>query len=91
MTVKREKAGSGKKRTRSFRCSDPLWEIVEKTAVDQGKRPTEVIIEALASHVGELIRKDRKLTAAQVTAMVGKVDRLENELGKVKDLLGNQQ
>ena len=76
-----------KKRTRSFRVSDPLWEMVENLATEQEKKPSTVITEALASHVGEIVRRDRSLSNQQITGLLTKVGRLESELSKVKKLL----
>lgn len=78
------------KRTRSFRCPDPFWNLVEKMATDQDKKPTDIIIEALAAHCGELIRKDRQLTAQQVTSLVVKCDKLEKELASVRQVVGER-
>tara|TARA_R110002020_G_scaffold472161_1_gene699872 strand:+ start:406 stop:687 length:282 start_codon:yes stop_codon:yes gene_type:complete len=77
-----------KKKTRSFRVSDSLWAMIEQTAQEQGKKPSEIIIAALASHVGDVIRRDKSLTNQQVTSIMSKVDRLEGELSKVKTMLG---
>ena len=85
-----KKAMSKNKRTRSFRCPDPFWNLVEKMAKDQDKKPTDVIIDALASHVGELIRKDRRLTAQQITSLVVKCDKLEKELASVRQVVGER-
>jgi len=82
---------SENKRTRSFRCSDTLWQFVEQTAGDQSKKPTEVVIEALAAHCGELIRKDRQLTAQQVTSIVTKLSALEKELASVRQVVGKAE
>jgi len=82
---------SENKRTRSFRCSDSLWQFVEQTAGDQNKKPTEVVIEALAAHCGELIRKDRQLTAQQVTSIVTKLKALERELASVRQVVGKRE
>ena len=77
-----------KKKTRSFRVSDSLWAMIEQTAQEQGKKPSEIIIAALASHVGDAIRRDKSLTNQQVTSLMSKVERLEGELYKVKTMLG---
>lgn len=76
-----------KKKTRSFRVSDSLWGMIEQSAQEQNKKPSEIIIEALASHVGEVIRRDRSLSNQQVTALMLKVSKLETELTKVKHIL----
>lgn len=76
-----------KKKTRSFRVSDPLWEMVETMAAEQAKKPSAIITEALASHVGEVIRRDRSLSNQQITGIMSKVERLEDELSKVRNLL----
>jgi len=86
----KKKAMNENKRTRSFRCPDPFWKLVEQMAADQDKKPTDVIIEALASHVGELIRKDRQLTAQQVTSLVMKCDKLEKEIANVRQVVGDR-
>ncbi len=78
------------KRTRSFRCPDAFWSLVEKMAKDQNKKPTDVIIEALATHCGELIRKDRQLTAQQVVSLLSKCDKLEKELISVQEIIGRK-
>ena len=88
---RKKKAMSENKRTRSFRCSDSLWQFVEQTAGDQSKKPTEVVIEALAAHCGELIRKDRQLTAQQVTSLLTKLDRMESELASVRKVVGKAE
>ena len=82
---------SNNKRTRSFRCSDTLWTLIAKTADDAGKKPSEVVTEALAAHCGDLIRKDRQLTGQQVTSLVIKLEKMEAELLKMKDAIGNER
>ena len=75
------------KSTKSFRVSDGLWELVEKTAAEQGKKPSEVIVESLASYCGEVIRRDRALSNQQVASLMVKVSALERETQKIKGVL----
>ena len=76
-----------KKKTRSFRVSDTLWQMVESTAEEQNKKPSEIIIEALASHCGEIIRRDRKLSNQQIETILSKVASLENEAAQIKGVI----
>lgn len=75
------------KQTKSFRVSDGLWELVEKTAAEQGKKPSEVIVESLASYCGEVIRRDRALSNQEIASLMIKVKAIEAETQKIKGAL----
>ena len=79
---------SNNKRTRSFRCSDTLWGLIENTAAESGKKASEVVTEALAAHCGDIIRKDRQLTGQQVTHLIIKLEKMESELERMKGTIG---
>jgi uncharacterized protein (DUF1778 family) len=79
-----------KKRTRSFRCPDKLWEFVEDMANAENKKPTDIVIDAVSSHVGDLIRKDRQLSNQQITSIMMKLDKLQKELNSVSETVGER-
>tara|TARA_R100001129_G_scaffold26203_1_gene17485 strand:- start:11396 stop:11647 length:252 start_codon:yes stop_codon:yes gene_type:complete len=79
------------KQTKSFRVSDGLWELVEKTAAEQGKKPSEVIVESLASYCGEVIRRDRALSNQEIASLMIKVKAIEAETQKIKGALKTKE
>tara|TARA_Y100000310_G_scaffold344260_1_gene456045 strand:- start:479 stop:754 length:276 start_codon:yes stop_codon:yes gene_type:complete len=79
------------KRTRSFRIDDSLWAIVDQTAVEQNKKPSEIIIAALVHYVGDIIRHDRKLSAKQIVSILGKIDKMTKELERINKTIGNYE
>jgi len=78
------------KKTRSFRVNDTLWQMVEQTAANQDKKTSDVIVEAIASHVGEIIRKDRSLSNQKIAEILTHVSGLEKELDQVRTMLAQK-
>lgn len=79
------------KKTRSFRVNDTLWQMVEQTAAKQNIKTSDVIVEAIASHVGEIIRRDRSLSNQKIAEIMTHVSGLEKELDQVRSMLSQGQ
>ena len=79
------------KTTRSFRVDDDIWQLVEKAAKEQGKRTSDILNEAVVNFVGDLIRKDNKLSAQQLVSLLQQVKRIETEMSQIKKILGDEQ
>ena len=73
-----------KKETKSFRVDPRLWKLVEAEATSSKKRPTDVINEALARHLGGVIRKNMNLDNEKLINFLTRLDVVTEELGQMK-------
>ena len=78
------------KQTRSFRCDDVIWQLIESTAKKQNKSNTDVLLEAVVNHVGNVIKKDKQLSASQLVDLMSQVKSIENEMAQIKKVLGEE-
>ena len=77
-----------KKTSRSFRIDDRLWKYVQEEADQRGTKPTDIVIEAIAGHLGMIIRKKEGIDDKQVLEVLKKTTELEDELKSIKATLG---
>ena len=56
---------------------------------EQGKKPSEIIVESLASYCGEVFRRDRALSNQEVASLMIRVKAIEAETKKIKGALLN--
>ena len=75
-------------KTRSFRCDDVIWQLIENTAQKQGKSNTDVLLEAVVGHVGNVIKQDKRLSAQQLVKLMSQVQSIEAEMAAIKQVLG---
>ena len=75
-------------KTRSFRCDDVIWQLIENTAQKQGKSNTAVLLEAVVNHVGNVIKQDKKLSSQQLVTLMSQVKSIETEMAAIKQVLG---
>ncbi len=73
-----------KKETRSFRVDPRLWRLVQSEAQSNGKRPTDVINEALARHLGGVIRSKNDIDNDKLVHFLSRLDVVSKELGDMK-------
>ena len=73
-----------KKETKSFRVDPRLWELVQSEALSNGKRPTDVINEALARHLGGVIRGKKDLDNDKLVHFLNRLEGVAKELGDMK-------
>lgn len=76
-----------KKETRSFRVDPRLWRLVQSEAQSNGKRPTDVINEALARHLGGVIRSKKDIDNDKLVHFLSRLDVVSKELGDMKGSL----
>ncbi|MEC7882887.1 MAG: hypothetical protein VYB35_08265 [Verrucomicrobiota bacterium] len=76
-----------KKETRSFRVDPRLWRLVQSEAQSNGKRPTDVINEALARHLGGVIRSKNDIDNDKLVHFLSRLDVVSKELGDMKGSL----
>ena len=79
---------STKKTSRSFRIDDRLWKYVQEEADLRGTKATDIVIEAIAGHLGMIIRKKEGIDDKQVLEVLKKTTELEDELKSIKETLG---
>ena len=75
------------KSTHSFRCSPSLWAMVQQTAKEQDRKPTEIITEAISKYVGKYVKEDTNLSEKQMLELLSKVDNLNKELENVEKVI----
>ena len=80
-----------KKETKSFRVDPRLWKMVQTEAETSGKRTTDVITEALARHLGGVIRGKSDLDNAQLVHFLTRLDSVTKELGDMKGALSQYE
>lgn len=80
-----------KKETKSFRVDPRLWKLVQSEAETSGKRTTDVITEALARHLGSVIRSKSDLDNSQLVHFLTRLDTVTKELGDMKGALSQYE
>ncbi|MDP7051680.1 MAG: hypothetical protein QF600_07130 [Verrucomicrobiota bacterium] len=73
-----------RKETKSFRVDPRLWKLVQAEAKSSKKRPTDVINEALARHLGGVIRNNMNLDNEKLINFLTRLDVVTEELGQMK-------
>ena len=80
-----------KKETKSFRVDPRLWELVQSEAQSNGKRPTDVINEALARHLGGVIRNKKHLDNDKLVHFLNRLEGVAKELGDMKGTISSYE
>ena len=80
-----------KKETKSFRVDPRLWSLVQAEAESSGKRTTDVINEALARHLGGVIRGKVDLDNEKLVHFLTRLDSVTKELGDMKGSLSHYE
>jgi len=80
-----------KKETKSFRVDPHLWKLVQAEAKSSDKRPTDVINEALARHLGGVIRGKLDLGNEKLIQFLTRLDVVTEELGQMKGDLSHYE
>ena len=80
-----------KKETKSFRVDPRLWELVQSEALSNGKRPTDVINEALARHLGGVIRGIKDLDNDKLVHFLNRLEGVAKELGDMKGTISRYE
>ena len=73
-----------KKETKSFRVDPRLWRLVQAEAKSSNKRSTDIINEALARHLGGVLRGKMDLENEKLVHFLTRLDKLTEELGEMK-------
>ncbi|MEE2943528.1 MAG: hypothetical protein VX413_08990 [Verrucomicrobiota bacterium] len=73
-----------KKETKSFRVDPRLWELVQAEAKSSNKRSTDVINEALARHLGSVLRGKMDLDNEKLVHFLTRLDKVTDELGEMR-------
>ena len=73
-----------KKETKSFRVDPRLWKLVQAEAKSSNKRSTDIINEALARHLGGVLRGKMDLENEKLVHFLTRLDKLTEELGEMK-------
>ena len=73
-----------RKETKSFRVDPRLWRLVQAEAKSSNKRSTDVINEALARHLGGVLRGKMDLENEKLVHFLTRLDKLTEELGEMK-------
>lgn len=80
-----------KKETKSFRVDPRLWQLVQSEAHLNGKRPTDVINEALARHLGGVIRGKNDIDNDKLVHFLNRLDGVAKELGDMKGFINDYE
>ena len=80
-----------KKETKSFRVDPRLWQLVQSEAHLNGKRPTDVINEALARHLGGVIRGKNDIDNDKLVHFLNRLDGVAKELGDMKGAVNDYE
>tara|TARA_B100001142_G_C14307787_1_gene645496 strand:- start:176 stop:466 length:291 start_codon:yes stop_codon:yes gene_type:complete len=80
-----------KKETKSFRVDPRLWQLVQSEAHLNGKRPTDVINEALARHLGGVIRGKNDIDNDKLVHFLNRLDGVAKELGDMKGAINDYE
>ena len=80
-----------KKETKSFRVDPRLWQLVQSEAQLNGKRPTDVINEALARHLGGVIRGKNDIDNDKLVHFLNRLDGVAKELGDMKGAVNDYE
>ena len=80
-----------KKETKSFRVDPRLWQLVQTEAHLNGKRPTDVINEALARHLGGVIRGKNDIDNDKLVHFLNRLDGVAKELGDMKGAINDYE
>ena len=80
-----------KKETKSFRVDPRLWQLVQSEAQSNGKRPTDVINEALARHLGGVIRGKNDINNDKLVHFLNRLDVVAKELGDMKGAINDYE
>ena len=80
-----------KKETKSFRVDPRLWKLVQSEAQSNGKRPTDVINEALARHLGGVIRGKTDVDNDRLVHFLNRLDGVAKELGDMKGAMSGYE
>ena len=80
-----------KKETKSFRVDPRLWKLVQSEAESSGKRTTDIITEALARHLGGVIRGKADLDNEKLVHFLTRLDSVTQELGDMKGALSQYE
>ncbi|MBC8242851.1 MAG: hypothetical protein H8E20_00530 [Verrucomicrobia bacterium] len=76
---------------KSFRVDPNLWKMVLAEAKSSDKRPTDVINEALARHLGGVIRGKLDLGNEKLIEFLTRLDVVTEELGQMKGDLSHYE
>lgn len=80
-----------KKETKSFRVDPRLWKLVQSEAYLNGKRPTDVINEALARHLGGVIRGKNDIDNDKLVHFLNRLDGVAKELGDMRGAVNDYE
>ena len=80
-----------KKETKSFRVDPRLRQLVQSEAHLNGKRPTDVINEALARHLGGVIRGKNDIDNDKLVHFLNRLDGVAKELGDMKGAINDYE
>jgi len=80
-----------KKETKSFRVDPRLWKLVQSEAHSNGKRTTDVINEALARHLGGVIRGKIDVDNDKLVHFLNRLDGVAKELGDMKGAMSEYE
>tara|TARA_Y100000746_G_scaffold130940_1_gene112092 strand:+ start:1558 stop:1848 length:291 start_codon:yes stop_codon:yes gene_type:complete len=80
-----------KKETKSFRVDPRLWQLVQSEAQLNGKRPTDVINEALARHLGGVIRGKNDIDNDKLVHFLNRLDGVAKELGDMRGAVNDYE
>ena len=75
---------NNKKETKSFRVDPRLWKLVQAEAKSSKSKPTDIINEALARHLGGIIRKKMDLDNEKLIHFLTRLDVVSEELDLMK-------
>ena len=77
-----------KKTSRTFRLEDRMWNHVVAEANTRNIKPTQVVIEALAEHLGRVIRDRNEIDDSQLLQVLKQTEDLKAEIEKIEKSIG---
>ena len=75
---------NNKKETKSFRVDPRLWKLVQAEAKSSKSKPTDIINEPLARHLGGVIRKKMDFDNEKLIHFLTRLDVVSEELDLMK-------
>ena len=68
-----------------------MWQLVQSEAQLNGKRPTDVINEALARHLGGVIRGKNDIDNDKLVHFLNRLDGVAKELGDMRGAVNDYE
>ena len=76
------------KTSRTFRLPDRLWDHIKTEAKNRDIKPTQIVTEAIAEHLGRVIRSKNEIDDGQLLAVLKRTEELKEEIKSIEKSIG---